>query len=167
MPRFGGSPPLRANVGSEPSEDVAAASRLIDAACQQAVAGKLAVRDLATWTRPFAVSEMEFRLLWLLSQSEWIGGDVCERDQAELAEQLAVSAAHVSAVVERLRAQGLIEPVRDGADRRRQLWRVAASGLARVGDVVSRLASPSSSVVVIPPLASPFEGGGFERETAA
>jgi DNA-binding MarR family transcriptional regulator len=167
MPRSGGFPPLRVSSVSAAADGFAAAAKRIEAACQQATAGKLAMRELADWTRPFGLSEMEFRLLWLLSQPEWIGGDACERDQVELAERLAVSAAQVSSVVERLRAQGFIEPVRDGADRRRQLWRIAPAGAARVGEVVTRLAAAAHSAVAIPPLAPLFEGGGFERGAAA
>jgi DNA-binding MarR family transcriptional regulator len=49
-------------------------------------------------------------------------------DQAALADRLAVSAAQVSGVVERLRRSQLIaRPAVDG-DRRRQFWQVTAAG---------------------------------------
>ena len=55
---------LAAAGGSTPP----AAEALVGRTCEQAVAGKLAVRQLAAWARPFGVAETEFRLLWLLVQ---------------------------------------------------------------------------------------------------
>ena len=166
MPKFGGPVLLRSHPEQNASDAVAAASCMIETACRQTVAGKLAVRRLAAWTRPVAVSEMEFRLLWMLCQPEWIGGDRRERDQAELAELLAVSAAQVSAVVERLRQKELIEPLHDGADRRRQLWRVTQAGLAKVDSVVAQLASGESNVPDISALNPSFEAGDNVGEAA-
>jgi len=116
------------------------ASGRIDAACQLVVAGKLALRDITAWVHQFGVSDSEFRLLWLLFQLEGPTA-TCEIDQAELAEQLAVSAAQVSGVVERLMQRDLVVRVLDGADRRRQLWRLAGAGAQLVRDVIASVAA--------------------------
>jgi DNA-binding MarR family transcriptional regulator len=118
-----------------------ARSRIADA-CRRAVRGKLAVRDLALWVDGFGVSETEFRLLWLLF-NEADGAPAPPRtvprefDQAELAARLAVSAAQVSASVERLHREARLERVSQVADRRRQLWRLSPSGRSLVLKVVA------------------------------
>ena len=118
-----------------------ARSRIADA-CRRAVSGKLAVRDLAQWVDGFGVSETEFRLLWLLF-TEADGAPAPSRttplefDQAELAARLAVSAAQVSASVERLHRAAQLERVSQDADRRRQLWRLSPSGRSLVLKVVA------------------------------
>lgn len=109
------------------SFDLTAAS--IEAACARVVAGKLAMRAIAAWAEPLNLSEAEFRLLWLLYQrSPENAVDAAPLDQAELAERLAVSPGQISGVVERLQARQLIACSVDGADRRRQLWRLADGG---------------------------------------
>lgn len=137
MPRFGGLPRPQARLAT--SADMRPdASERIDAACRLAVAGKLAMRDIAGWVQGLGVSETEFRLLWLLLEHErgqQRGAGAL--DQAELAERLAVSAAQVSGVVERLRERELVDRVLDGGDRRRQMWRLAPAGAATVSAVVA------------------------------
>jgi len=161
MPRYGCRPRL---VGPPDAATRGNAVERIDAACRLAVAAKLALRDLAAWVRGLPVSETEFRLLWLLFQRER-AGKAHERalDQMELAAQLAISPAQISGVVEHLQTCELIDRVRDGADRRRQLWRLAQPGEALVLDVVASVqAIGDRRDVVIPPLTPPFEGGGSE-----
>ncbi len=111
----------------------------IETACRQAVAGKLAVRQLACWVDGLGVNETEFRLLWLLSfvAESPARRPEAEFDQAELAVRLAVSAAQVSGVVERLRAAGFVERGADTGDRRRQLWQLAPAGRALVTSVIA------------------------------
>lgn len=129
------------NAASHRATSRDARSRIEDA-CRRAVQGKLAVRDLAQWVDGFGVSEIEFRLLWLLfaaadgatSTSHASAGQF---DQAELATRLAVSAAQVSACVERLHAGGSIERGPQDADRRRQLWRLSRAGRGLVLKVVA------------------------------
>jgi DNA-binding MarR family transcriptional regulator len=133
----------------------------IDAMCRGIVAGKLATRELGALVRPVGLVEAEFRLLWELAKT---GSDLTNspKDQSGLADELAVSPAQISGLVERLRSQGLIESSSVGGDRRRQAWRLTAAGqqvTARVVNVVAALG--------IPPLAPPFKGGGFEWEDAA
>jgi DNA-binding MarR family transcriptional regulator len=154
MPRTG--EPARLIESSSAAFRSDAAVQRIDAACRQAVAGKLALRDLAAWLRGHGATEGEFRLLWLLYHGE--GHGACRRrafDQARLAEQLVVSPAQVSGMVERLRSAALIDRVRDGADRRRQLWRLAAAGDALVRAVVASVE------------AGDFEAVTAERQEAA
>jgi DNA-binding MarR family transcriptional regulator len=108
------------------------------------------------------VSETEFRLMWLLYQhAHGEASNSTVLDQADLAERLAVSAAQVSGVIERLRQRELVDRAPDGNDRRRQLWRLASAGETLVLTVVAHVASG------IPPLAPPFEGGGSYEEDAA
>ena len=118
----------------------------IEAACRQAVAGKLAVRELARWVDGFGVSETEFRLLWQLflaaESPSYRPGALF--DQAELAVRLAVSPAQVSGVVERLRSLALLERDAQPGDRRRQLWRLAPAGRTLVLAVVAAVDTPAS-----------------------
>jgi DNA-binding MarR family transcriptional regulator len=111
----------------------------IEAACRQAVAGKLAARELAGWVDGFGVSETEFRLLWQLflaaETASYRPGALF--DQAELAVRLAASPAQVSGVVERLRSLALIERDVQPGDRRRQVWRLAPAGRTLVLAVVA------------------------------
>jgi DNA-binding MarR family transcriptional regulator len=162
MPRFGGQPRPRTRpaVGATPRPSEAPGR--VDRACRLAVAGKLALREIANWVEGVGVSETEFRLLWLLYQHALDEASKSTAlDQADLAERLAVSAAQVSGVIERLRQCELVNRVPDGNDRRRQLWRLATAGETLVLRVVTHVASG------IPPLAPPFEGEGFRQEDAA
>lgn len=112
------------------------AVRRITKTCRQAVAGKLASRQLAAWVNGFAVGEAEFRLLWELHTTH-AGAAAAPLDQAELADRLAVSAAQVSGVVERLRSSQLIaRPSVDG-DRRRQYWQLTAAGNELVQRIIA------------------------------
>jgi DNA-binding MarR family transcriptional regulator len=138
----------------------------IEAACRSAVAGKLAVRDLARWVAGFGVSETEFRLLWVLHHAAELAQKfesstrrpAAALAQTELASQLAASTAQVSAVVERLRAMGLVDHDVQTGDRRRQLWQLAPAGRALVAAIVA-------AVEALPPCsASP--AGKAEKDAA-
>jgi DNA-binding MarR family transcriptional regulator len=110
----------------------------VDDACQRVVAGKHAARELAHWVGGVGVGETEFRLLWLLfpASDPQSKNSHDLPDQAELAARLAVSAAQVSGAVERLHLLGLVERLVDGADRRRQMWRLSDAGRALVHSVL-------------------------------
>ena len=95
----------------------------LDTICQHISLGRQLARQLAGALRGLAVNETEFRLLWLLSQQAAAG-----LEQRRLAEQLGVSPAQVSSVVEKLRSQQLIEPIINRADRRRQHWQLTPVG---------------------------------------
>jgi DNA-binding MarR family transcriptional regulator len=120
----------------------------VDAACRQVVAGKLAMRELTSWVCELGVTESEFRLLWRLEfgvvGASDAGTSRHERlpDQAQLAEQLALSPAQLSGMVERLSAAGLIAPELTPRDRRRQAWRMAPAGRQLISKVVARVAPP-------------------------
>jgi DNA-binding MarR family transcriptional regulator len=162
MPRFGEQPRPRSRLANGVTLRQGDAPGRVDRACRLAVAGKLALREIAAWVEGIGVSETEFRLLWLLFQQEH--GEASKStalDQADLAERLAVSAAQISGVIERLRQRELIIRVSDGGDRRRQLWRLELTGEALVHTVVAHVASE------IPPLAPPFKGGELYEEDAA
>lgn len=132
----------------------------IDRACRLAVAGKLALREIAAWVDGAGVSDTEFRLLWLLAQQLGDDSPSPALDQSALAERLAVSAAQVSAVIERLRCRELIALVPSETDRRRQLWRLAPAGQSLVRAVTAKAASTAS-------LTSPDDGASFQWEDAA
>jgi DNA-binding MarR family transcriptional regulator len=162
MPRFGEQLRPRSRLANGATPRPSDAPEHVDRACRQAVAGKLALREIAAWVDGIGVSETEFRLLWLLFQQQH--GDASKLtalDQADLAERLAVSAAQVSGVIERLRQRELVDRVPDLSDRRRQLWRLAQTGETLVLNVVANVASE------ILPLAPPFDAGELYEEDAA
>ena len=98
------------------------------------------MRDLAAWVRAFDVGETEFRLLWLLQDGAGQSPEFPHVDQSCLAQQLAVSPAQVSGLVERLQSRGLLEHQSCDDDRRRQLWRLTAAGRELIAGVVAALA---------------------------
>jgi DNA-binding MarR family transcriptional regulator len=119
----------------------------IDDACRRAVSGKVAARDIAGWASPFGISETDFRVLWRLFTAEAGARPLRagpELDQAELAAELAVSPAQVSAVVDRLRQANVIAAV-PTEDRRRQVWRLAPAGRELLDAVVAAVASTPAS----------------------
>lgn len=128
------------------SPRTSSAARQIDDACRQVVAGKQAARDLTHWIGGVGVGETEFRLLWLLFPASDPAVRCVENlpDQAELAARLAVSPAQVSGAVERLRSLQLVERHLDGADRRRQTWRLSDGGRALIHTVLHLVGSAAS-----------------------
>ncbi len=161
MPKFGDPPQPQARLAAS-ADSRPDASEQIGAACRLAVAGKLAMREIAVWACDFALGESEFRVLWLLFQHQHGRARQSQAlDQTELAERLAVSAAQLSGLVERLRKREMLDRVLDGGDRRRQLWRLAPAGEALVLAVVASVAASE-----VPPLAPPFEGGGSQGVAA-
>jgi DNA-binding MarR family transcriptional regulator len=142
-----------------PASGAASIAR-IDAACRCTAAGKLAARDIAAWLRGFQVTEPEFRLLWLLSQSGDRRPGNAAFNQAELAELLVVSPAQVSGAVERLRSLEMLERTTDQRDRRRQHWRLTHGGRQLLSAVVASVAGADDSLSRrLPPLAHSFERG--------
>lgn len=117
------------------------AAARVDVACQHAISGKLACREISSWLRGSQIQEPEFRLLWLLAGSAHAAG--CSLDQAELAERLVVSPAQVSGAVEHLRSLGLLERVQHERDRRRQLWRVTDAAGELLRQIVGSVANAS------------------------
>jgi DNA-binding MarR family transcriptional regulator len=79
--------------------------------------------DLAERTSPQGISESQFSVLWACHQAP-PGG----LSQNELAQALALSAAHISGQVEQLRAKGLMAGHRRAPDRRRQVWQLTDQG---------------------------------------
>jgi len=90
------------------------------------VAERLAGQDL---------NEPQLWLLWACRKVDEVG-----LSQSELARGLAVSAAHVSQLVEQLRRRGWLEGQRSSRDRRRQLWRLTAEGRLALDAALVRLA---------------------------
>lgn len=120
----------------------------VERTCRAAIVGRRAARALAAWAKPFELSEPEFQLLWCLRPV--VGEGI---DQTSLAQNLSLSAAQVSATVERLRRGGWIVPYVTAADRRRQYWQLTAAGhalLAKMLVDVERLEA-EPNVVELPP----------------
>jgi MarR family 2-MHQ and catechol resistance regulon transcriptional repressor len=114
-------PDVTSNRNDRPSDP--AAARWVELAERIVVCAKVVRADLALETPGLRIGAAEFSLLWVCREAP--AGGI---GQKELAETLAVSAAQVSGLVERLRRQGLIEGSRAASDRRRQLWRLTPEG---------------------------------------
>lgn len=82
-----------------------------------------ALRDCLSAHWPPELGPAHCSILWQCCEAGDAG-----RNQSELAENLAVSPAHVSGLVEDLRQQGLIEAFRPAEDRRRQVWQLTTAG---------------------------------------
>jgi len=126
---------------------VSAATQQIDATCQLIAAGRIAASQLAVLAKSSGLSEAEFRLLWLLHA-------VCSQhptdlsspllDQKTMGEKLGLSAAQVSAVVERLRQATLIEGQPSHADRRRNVWQLTTLGTTLLENSVTTFAATTT-----------------------
>jgi DNA-binding MarR family transcriptional regulator len=113
-------------------------------ACNIAADGRRAVRALGQWCQRFEITEPEFQVLWCL-RNEANGGF----DQTTLARWLAYSPAQVSSTVERLRTRGWIaQQIVDG-DRRRNMWRLTASGGSLVAEMLHATAELQSELLRI------------------
>ena len=82
-------------------------------------------RRLAAEAKRHGLSEAEIEMLWACAKAP-PGG----RSQNELADDLTVSPAHISGVVERLRCAGLLECSMVEGDRRLRLWQLTPAGQA-------------------------------------
>jgi DNA-binding MarR family transcriptional regulator len=80
------------------------------------------------------LSQPQFSVLWACHDAPATG-----ISQAELVDRLAVSAAHVSGIVEQLRCKGLLQPRRLAADRRRQVWTLTPTGQLAMATLASAL----------------------------
>jgi len=78
---------------------------------------------LAEQVAAWELTDQEFLVLWLCDDRS-----AAARGQGELATALGVSAAQMSGLVERLRQRDLLSVERLGNDRRRQAWRLSATG---------------------------------------
>ncbi len=90
--------------------------------CHRIADGRRLARLLAMAVREHDLNETEFRLLWLLRETERTS-----LEQSVLVEELGISPAQVSALVEKLRSRQILVLVTDSKDRRRKLWRLTAS----------------------------------------
>jgi len=78
---------------------------------------------LEAYAARHGLSEPELAVLWSCTKSP-PGG----RPQCELAEELALSPAHISGLIERLHQAGFLQSMADGDDRRRRVWELAPAG---------------------------------------
>lgn len=110
---------------------------------QHTLIGSRRIRELITARlRRIELGESEFSLLWLLGTIDQgsAAGSGRAISQREIARRLAISAAQVCGLVERLRIRGLICGRRDRSDRRRQCWRLTDAGEAIFRGAIDRLA---------------------------
>ena len=91
---------------------------------------------LAVSAKTAALTEADLLALWASAAAT-----PAAMNQRELADRLAVSPAQVSATVERLRQNGLLECCRDPLDRRRQVWQLTAAGHAAIATVARDVAT--------------------------
>lgn len=115
------------------------AGRWVGLTEQISLCGRLLRSHLAEQTEKAGLSESQLSLLWacLSASSEGLS-------QNELAQRLVVSPALVSGLVEQLRRKRLLTGQRDKADRRRQVWRVTASGRTLVQEILGAVAAWAS-----------------------
>ena len=104
----------------------------LDTICQQISQGRQLARQLTLVLRGQSLNEVDFRVLWLLSRQ----GSM-RLEQRGIAEQLGVSPAQVSTLVEKLRRQNLIDPHINDGDPRRQHWQLTSLGRERFGAAVA------------------------------
>lgn len=90
--------------------------------------------ELAQRTSPQGISDAQFSLLWACQRAP--AGGV---SQNELAQTLALSAAHISGQVEQLRVKGLLAGHRRAPDRRRQVWQLTDQGHERLESLLKEL----------------------------
>jgi len=121
----------------------------IEFAQRVSICGRMVRDRLARLAARCQLSEPEFGVLWACREAHPAG--LC---QSELADSLAVSAAQVSGLVERLRRNGLLEGRRPAADRRRQHWRLTSQGRATLQTVLEhchgRAGQPDSDDPILP-----------------
>ncbi|NOZ40049.1 MAG: winged helix-turn-helix transcriptional regulator [Planctomycetes bacterium] len=110
----------------------------LDLICRRISEGRGLARQLASAVREHEISEAEFRLLWLLSET-----DQANFEQSRLIEGLGISSAQVSALVEKLRYQQFLTPVIDSKDRRRKYWKMTASGRKRFKAILATVRQKS------------------------
>jgi DNA-binding MarR family transcriptional regulator len=116
-----------------PAEPVARWAELSEqiARCARRLRAEVGQRASAS-----GLSEAQFSLLWACTQGPAEG-----LNQNEIAAASAVSAAHVSNLVEQLRARGLLEGQRRAPDRRRQVWQITAAGRRELHSLLTHLAT--------------------------
>jgi DNA-binding MarR family transcriptional regulator len=114
-----------------PAQDL---TRQIEDACRLIAAGRSTARRLDSLVRDYDLNEAGFRLLWTLKKKPAF------LDQKQLADELGLSAAQVSSLVERLRMHELIEARTAPGDRRRQPWKLTSSGRKLIEKIVREFA---------------------------
>lgn len=114
------------------------AERLLRLVYRTSTAARQLRRLLAERVARWELSDSETLILWLC----WRPGK-SGRVQGELAAALGISPAQTSALVEGLRKRGFLGQERSPLDRRRQIWRLTASGealLESMGTAITDLA---------------------------
>ncbi len=101
----------------------------LDVVCRHITIGRTLAHQLASALREYSISEAEFRVLWQLRVAE-LNREPAPQ-QSSLSTRLRISPAQVSAIVEKLRTQGIITASESSRDRRRRQWQLAPAGRQR------------------------------------
>ena len=99
------------------------AQRLVQLAQAASLCGRDLRRALQERTRELELSDADLLVLWSCARAD--EGGVA---QNALAEEIGLSAAQASGLLDRLRRSGLVCSRRPARDRRRQLWRLEPAG---------------------------------------
>lgn len=126
---------------TSPSSPDSPAGRWVGLTEQISLCGRLLRSHLAEQTERVGLSESQLSLLWACLSATPDG-----LSQNELAQRLMVSPALVSGLVEQLRRKRLLSGQRDKADRRRQVWRVTATGRTLVQGILGAVADWASQL---------------------
>jgi DNA-binding MarR family transcriptional regulator len=111
--------------------------RLLALVHRASAAGRALRRLLADEAAAVGLSDVELLVVWLCDEGPGLA-------QVELAHEVGISPAQMSATVERLRQRGLIAVQRSALDRRRQVWRTTDGGrqaLAALKPAIERAAA--------------------------
>ena len=95
-------------------------------------------RRLSELAAEFDLSDGELLVVWLC------GG--ADRVQGELAAAIGVSPAQMSGLAEKLGQRGLVEMNRPARDRRRQVWKTTAAGLALLAQAAVPLENLAAAI---------------------
>ncbi len=121
-----------------PGDGVPPAEQLLRLIHWTSAASRQLRRKLAEIAAGSGLSDSELLVVWLCHAAG--------RVQVELAGAVGVSPAQMSGIVERLRRRGLVAMHRPAGDRRRQVWKTAASGEALLQAVAEPLATLAAAL---------------------
>jgi len=123
-----------------PREDLVP-SDWVGLAMQLAVCWRMLRTPINAVARRHQLNDAQVYLLWSIAHHH--DGGVCQND---LASAMSVSTAHISGLVEQLRARRLLVGARPAEDRRCQVWHLTAAGRACLDAVLADSADRVTSL---------------------
>jgi DNA-binding MarR family transcriptional regulator len=134
-----------------PRRDLTPAGRLEEAGLQQVLGYQLAQASIVTDAlyaqhigEPLGLRPVEYTVLTLIHENP--GGSL-----AQLARALAVTAPHITALVDRLEAKGLIARTQSEQDRRSQVLHTTRQGATLVRTATQRIADAERAALPLTP----------------